>query len=954
MSPKLLCVLLLSVLFSTAQAQEDRTQWVDSVFSTLNRQEKVAQLFMVNTPANPTDQEYDKLVDLVEDGIGGVYITRGGPVRHAALMNKLQKASARRLLVGTTAEWGLGQTLDSIKGFQKPMVVGAATSDSLTAAWGRAIARQMKDLGFHINFAPNADDEIFNDDYLRYFSDSETRIGNHASTFVRAMQSEEIIAVAKHLPRRWTNERRLSDSMVVLNLNRIDTNTLHPFQQLIANNIGGISTSYLHFSIQGEKGIVPASVSQPFISDVLKKMLGFGGLVFSDARNIQKKEGKVRAGEAELLAFQSGADIIFNPANAPAGIKMISKVVRKNKFLLQQLDSSVKKILNTKYDVGLHTITPINTDNLYRRLNNPEYGSLNLALASAAVTIVQNTDSLLPLKYIEERSFVSMAIGNASSNNFEQALKKYAHFRSYGIQSAADTVVVAAQPQDVFIIGIFPYATALEQKVAAWINRLAAKHKVILVHFGNPKSLDRYTRAAALVAAYTDQDYMPSVSAQLIFGALAAGGELPLSTSQWMPGASIKTTQLGRLSFAVPESAGISSRALEKIKMVMEEAVATQSAPGAYALIVKDGKVVFEQAVGWLTYEKQQPVNEETIYDLASMTKVLGTVQIMMFLYEKGLIDINKKASFYLPELQGTNKEDLTIIDILTHQSGLLPFIPLWPKTMDGQNEFDPHYYSHSRSEAYPLQVGPDMYGAVHLKDSLWRWTLASNLLEKPARTPYSFRYSDLGPWILYMLAEKLLNQPIDEFLQQNIYDPIGAWTTGYLPLSRFDASMIAPTEKDTTFRKGLLVGTVHDERAAMLGGVAGHAGLFSNAGDVAKLGQMLLQRGYYGGHQYFKPETVDLFTRKQFKPSRRGLGWDKPIQSDWSSPTSLSASAETYGHTGFTGTCIWIDPEFNLVFVFLSNRVHPDRNSKFNSSNIRSRIQEIIYQSIFAYCAEK
>lgn len=386
----------------------------------------------------------------------------------------------------------------------------------------------------------------------------------------------------------------------------------------------------------------------------------------------------------------------------------------------------------------------------------------------------------------------------------------------------------------------------------------------------------------------------------------------------------------------------------------MEEAVAMEATPGCYALIAKDGKVVFEQAVGWLTYEKQQPVTEGTIYDLASMTKVLGTVQIIMFLYEKGLIDINKKASVYLPELRGTNKKDLTLIDILTHQSGLLPFIPLWPKTMDINNEFDPHYYSHARDEAYPFQIAPNLFGSTHLKDSLWRWTLESNLLEKPARTPYSFRYSDLGPWILYMLAEKLLNQPIDEFLRQNIYEPIGAWTTGYLPLDRFDVSLIAPTEKDTIFRKGLVAGTVHDERAAMLGGVAGHAGLFSNAGDVAKLGQMLLQKGYYGGHQYFRPETIDLFTKKQFKPSRRGLGWDKPIQSDWTSPTSLSASSETYGHTGFTGTCIWIDPEFNLVYVFLSNRVNPGRGSKFNSANIRTRIQEVIYQSMFTYCAEK
>ena len=318
---------------------------------------------------------------------------------------------------------------------------------------------------------------------------------------------------------------------------------------------------------------------------------------------------------------------------------------------------------------------------------------------------------------------------------------------------------------------------------------------------------------------------------------------------------------------------------------------------------------------------------------------------------ERGLLDLNKKVAVYLPELKSTNKKDITLIDMLTHQSGLVPFMPLWPLTVK-DSLYLPHYYNKTRNENYPLQVAPGLFANTIIRDSIWTWIVKSKMQEKPARTPYDFRYSDLGFMILKQLAEKILNQPIDDFLHQNIYEPLGAYTTGFNPLDRFSIQRIAPTEEDKIYRKSMVVGTVHDERAAMMGGVSGHAGLFSTANDLAKLGQMLVQQGHYGGVTYFKPETISFFTAKQFEKSRRGLGWDKPVPSDWNSPTALLASPRTFGHTGFTGTCMWIDPEFNLVYIFLSNRVYPDRNNKLLTANIRPRIQEVIYKAIFEYSA--
>ncbi len=951
MSNKVLLFVLLSVLARTSFGQSDRDRWVDSVFSKLSRQAKAAQLFLVTAPANPTRDDINDLEDLAKDGAGGIYITSGGPVSHAAMLNRLQKISDAPLLVAASAEWGLRQTWDSVSGLSKPMVVGALPSDSLVRLWAQAIARQMREAGVHINFAPNADAEIFSGDYLRYFGDDTKLAGSRATAFVKALQAEGVLAVAKHLPRRWSEERPLPDSMIVLRLDRIDTSTLQPFHQLIKAGIAGISTDYLHFSIQNEQGIVPASVSQVFVPEVLRRRLGFQGLVFADAASINRRGGKLRAGEAELLAFQVGADIIYHPVDPSAGIKKIARETRKNKLLLAQLDASVRKILAAKYDAGLSRSSKINTDNLLRRLNNPEFDKTTDLVSAAAVTLVQDIDSLLPIRMLEDLSFVSISIGKDSGQEFDNMIRKYAPIRTVSILDPSDTVNTVITPKETVIVSVYPYAAGLERKVKDWINRLAKTNRLIVVHFGNPAGLSHYSGVHALIAAYTDQDRMPSAAAQVIFGALPAQGKLPVKSGGWSSGTGITTTSLGRLSYGVPESVGVSSAGLAKIRPIMEEAIAMGATPGCHALVVKDGKVIYEASAGFLTYEKKIPVTGETIYDLASVTKISATLQAVLFLYDHGLIDINKKASVYLPELRNSNKADFTLKDILTHQAGLWPFLPFWAQTMKG-NQWMPEYYSTSESADYPFPVAENLFASKAMKDSLWQWIIKARVRDKPPRTPYDYRYSDMGFYILQHLAEKLLNQPMEDFLAQNLYEPLGAYTTGYLPLRRFPSDRIAPTENDTLFRKSQLVGYVHDQGAAMHGGIAGHAGLFSTANDLAKLGQMWLQKGWYGGQRFYKPETVELFSTKQFSDSRRGLGWDKSILSDWSSPTSMYASARTFGHTGFTGTCIWVDPEFNLVYIFLSNRVMPDmNNNRLLNANIRPRIQEAIYQAIFDYC---
>lgn len=482
----------------------------------------------------------------------------------------------------------------------------------------------------------------------------------------------------------------------------------------------------------------------------------------------------------------------------------------------------------------------------------------------------------------------------------------------------------------------------------------SSRQQIIVADFGCKIFEPYFDRFPAVITGYTDEKDIIGMIPQIIFGALPGEGELPVKYGEKPSGTALKTRDLDRLEYSFPEDAGIDDETLQRIIDVANEAIASGSTPGCYVLVAKEGKVVYDRAFGHLTYDQKAPVTDETIYDLASLTKVSATLQAVMFIQERGLVDIYKKLSVYLPELKGTDKKDITIIDALTHQAGLTPFVPLWPLTVEGEGPAlmpMPMYYSSQRNVSYPLQISPTLFGSNILKDSVWHWIVYSKMLEKPDRTPYPYRYSDLGFMMFKQLSERTLNQPMEDFLQQNLYEPLGAYSLGYTPLNRFPADVIAPTELDTLFRKGLLVGTVHDERAAMLGGVSGHAGLFGTANDLSKLGQMLLQEGSYGGTKYYKPETVSLFTARQFASSRRGLGWDKPVLSEWNSPTSRYSSPRTFGHTGFTGTCLWVDPEFNLVYIFLSNRVFPDRSDKLIQTNIRSRIQDVIYEAIFNFC---
>ncbi len=957
MLKKIVFILSLITIAIPLSAQDQKNRWVDSVFLSLSVPQMIGQLFMIPVSSYASQSEMDALAGRIKTyQPGALMITKGGPKSLALLLNRLQKISKVPLMTGLNAEWGLAQTLDSTMGFQHPMAQSGWTSDSLNFQVGECIANQLKTVGVQINFAPRMDVYQNQPDYLNYYSNRKQRLTARATAFVRGLQQHGIIACAKQAS-DLTAPASPHDSSAVEEGIRLDTLELYTPLQLIRKGVKGMVTDHLTvsaFANTGRKKIVPAPLSPVFIKEILKKDAGFEGLMFTDIPYLQTLASKKKRGELEALAFLIGNDVLINPQNLPAAVKKIKKAIRKNGALLDQLNETVKKILGAKYDAGLAENRWVDTDNLLSKLNTPQDRLFQHQLAEASLTVIRNSSAFIPIKTLENKHFVSLSLGSDDRNEFNRYLAQYAPIRTLSVRSLSDTVGLVRHLglEDVIIVGLYPQGAAFQKEIAPVLKKLASVHDVIVCHFGNPMELIDWEEIPTILAAYTDEGLMPKIAAQIIFGGLGAHGVLSVDVSDAIrSGQGEVTATYDRLAYALPEAVGMDTQTLEQIRSVAQEGIDSKAFPGCRVLVAKDRKVVYDRSFGYLTYENKAPVTDETIYDLASVTKVSATLQAVMFMVEKGLIDINKKASVYLPELRDSNKKDFIIKDILTHQAGLWPFLPFWPETMKDSVHL-PEYYSRELSADYPFPVSAGLFASKAMKDSLWQWIIRAKVVEKPVRTPYDYRYSDMGFYIMLHLAERILNQPMQDFLEQNLYEPLGAYTTGYLPLNKFPASRIAPTEDDKSFRKSLLVGYVHDPGAAMHGGIAGHAGLFSTANDLAKLGQMWLQKGSYGGQQYFKPATLELFTGKQYENSSRGLGWARPVASDPNGPTSLFASQKTFGHTGFTGTCIWVDPAFNLVYVFLSNRVYPDmNNNKILNANIRPRIQDLVYKSIFTYC---
>ena len=977
----------LSILFTiTISAQETQnplqakdvmaqTKWVDSLYNTLSTKEKIAQLYMVQVFSSQSAAEKAKVVKLIkEQKIGGIIYSKGGPVRQAKLNNELQAASNVPLLIGMDAEWGLSMRLDSTYSFPWNMTLGAIKDNYLIEQTGRQLGEHCKRLGVHFNFAPVVDINTNPNNPIignRSFGEDRDNVTDKAAAFMKGMQSAGVLANAKHFPGHGDTEddSHLTLPTVSFDEKRIDSVELYPYKKLIKEGLSSVMVAHLNIPSLEPRPGYPSSISKNIVTNILKQRLGFKGLIFTDALTMkgaanfkfdgldgEANNAKNTVGNIELAAFLAGNDVMLMSENVEAGINKLFKAFEKGLFTEERLSHSVKKVLQAKYKVGLNNYEPIGLYNIVNDLNRLQDDMLYEKLMEQAITIAHDSVQLLPLRNLDTKKIAYVKMGDADGEPFYNALKKYGEVHEVSA-THLDELIKKLQNYNTVIIGFHksnknPWkGYKFSDKELTWLYEIARTNNVILDVFAKPYALldiKSITNIESVIVSYQNSKIAQETSAEIIFGALAAQGTLPVSSGPYFSvGQGVQTNSLERLGYSFPERVGMSSYKLEKIDSIANHAVKAGMTPGIQIVVAKKGKVIYNKNFGHHTYNKDAPkVKDDDIYDIASLTKIVATLPLLMELEEQEVVSLNTKLSEILPNYKGTNKKDVTIKKMLSHYAQLKPWIPFYYKTLDSVTKKpQTKYYRKTKSDKFSIKVANNMWMRKDYKDSIPKIIEETELLSR-----LRYRYSDLPYYILKQYIESHYNKPLDELTQEHFYKSLGANHTIYNPYKTVSNTKIVPSEEDDYFRFQKVQGYVHDMGAAMQDGVGGHAGVFSNANDIAKIMQMFLQKGYYGGVRYLKPETIDKFNTCHYchKSVRRGIGFDKP-QLGESGPTCGCVSMASFGHSGFTGTYTWADPDEELVYVFMANRTYPTSKGKnmLLRENIRTNIQEAIYNAI-------
>lgn len=964
------CLLLTANCFSQPVfLKSSSTSWADSVFNKLTPDQRIGQLFMVAAYSNDKVDTLGirRLIDSC--GIGGLIFMQGTPDKQVALTNYYQAKSKVPLMISIDGEWGLDMRLKNTVQFPRQMTLGAIPpeADSLIYLMGKEIARQCKRIGIHVNFAPVVD---INNNPLnpvissRSFGEDKFGVTRKSLLYMKGMQDAGVMAVAKHFPGHGDTD---SDSHKTLptvphSRTRMDTLELFPFKKLFAEGVGGVMVAHLFLPAYDTSKNVASTLSPKVVTDLLKKELDFKGLIFTDALNMQGVAKFYKPGEVDVKAFLAGNDVLLFAENVPRAIREIKMAMARGEVTQQEVDERCKKILLAKQWCGLNKFRPIDTANLSADLNSYRSEYLNILLAENSVTLLQNKNQLIPLQNLDTLNIACVMVGAKQGNKFREMLSMYAPVKFFSLSKGArqwerDTLMKKLGGYNLVIVGIAGTLNnpdknfGIDKENVDFIRKLAKRTKTIVDVFANvyAMSLLDSVDADAIIASYENSDRQMDLSAQMIFGGTSAKGQLPVTASKRFPmGAGLRTPAPIRYKYTVPEELGMDSKKLEMIDSLVLKGIKEKAFPGGQVFLAKDRKVFYYKSFGYHTYENKRAVKRDDIYDLASITKIASTTAAVMKLTDDQKIKLDDYLCYHLPELEGTNKMNISIREMMAHQAGLRDWIPFYQKTMK-KGEYLPGIYSKVQSKEFPLRVATRLYMSASYTDTLWK-----NIIESPLNKKLEYKYSDLGLLFMWRIVEREAKMPIETYMHNSFYAPLGLSTMGFRPRDRFSLSRLVPTEYDIKFRKQLVVGDVHDPAAAMLGGVAGHAGLFSNANDLGVMMQMFVQKGEYGGRRYLDTATVAEFTKCQYcvDPSkggdgnRRGIGFDKPeTDPKKDSPICDCVSYLSFGHQGFTGTITWADPEKQLVYVFLSNRVYPAAdNNKITRMGIRSAILRIVY----------
>lgn len=946
------------------------TSWVDSVLANLTLEEKIGQLFMIEVNTSFTSRSLKKLEkQILDKNLGGIIFFDGGPVSQLNFTNQIQKKAKVPLMIAMDAEWGLSMRLDSTPTFPRQITLGAISNDRLIYHLGMEMGWQCKRLGINMNFSPVADvnsnpsNPVINS---RSFGEDRYNVARKSLALMMGMNDTGVLACAKHFPGHGDTETDSHHALPMLNHTKEEIDSIHifPFQKLIDNGLKSVMNAHLNIPALDNTPNIPSSLSSHIIDQKLKKEMGFKGLVITDAMNMKGVTEFYDPGQLELEALRAGNDIILMPRDVDLSVKTIKKAVEDNTISEKFINQKVRKVLYFKELAELDNFNQLTTYNIHQHLNAPRVDKLNRKLAEASITIIKNDQNTLPLKRTDTLDMAVLSIGSSVDNPFQAMLSNYYPFKKYSIYknhtvSQAAGIIEEMEKYNLIIVSVhnnsmFPGRNyGINNKTIELINTLSRRNNVILNIFANPYSLksfgDNILNNQAILVSYQDGRDFEEASAEVIFGVNGARGRLPVSVVPHFPiYTGIRTDGDLRIKYRDPEEMGVNSTLLQRVDSLAMEGIAEEAYPGCQIAVIKDNAMIYHKSFGHHTYDAKKAVKNDDIYDLASLTKILATTATMMKLSSDGLIDIDNTLGDYLPMVRGSNKEDIWLRELMAHQARLRSWLPFYLMTiLDGKS--NPDIIQPFPSDQFPVQVAENFYINKDYRDTIFKHLIESDLLRRKR-----YIYSDLGFIMLAGLIEEVTGKSIDTYVEQEFYSPLGLQNICYLPRNHHDESIIVPTENDTLFRFQKVHGYVHDPAAAMLGGVSGHAGLFSNSHDVAIIMQMFLEGGTYGGTRYLKPDVIDEFTRTQFagNKNRRALGFDKPnIQKTDMRSACESASPLSFGHSGFTGTYAWADPAENLVYVFLSNRVYPDAsNRKISQMDIRTNIHQAIYDAVFYY----
>jgi beta-N-acetylhexosaminidase len=954
---KSIFVLLFPVIsFAQYKSHLGKDQWVDSVFNSLNEDQKIAQLMVIRAHSNLGPDHVAKVTnDIRQYNIGALCFFQGGPVRQANLTNMYQSMAKTPLMITIDGEWGLGMRLDSVDKFPYQLTLGALDDDELIYKMGKAVGDQCKRIGVHVNYAPVVDvNNNPNNPVIGYrsFGENKDKVSRFGVAYMKGMQDAGIMACAKHFPGHGDVDVDSHLDLPAINksMAQLDAMELTPFKAIFKAGVGSVMIAHLYIPAIDTAANRATSISKNNVTNLLRNDLGYNGLTFTDALEMQGVAKYFPGGTIAVEALIAGNDMLCLPASVPETIAAVKQAINEKRLSWKDIDTKVKKVLFSKYELGLNEVKPIELNNLLNDINartNP----VRYEAAIKAITLLQNTSGSFPLS--PGKKVAHVCIGDSVYNEFGRRLSEEWNADVYLLtykdsSSRAQTIIdnIKAANYDAVIIGIHNYSLRpannymISPAAISLVQELQSLNPVTFV-FGNVLALPNFCGAKNLIACYQDDDITRNAAADLLAGKFVTKGTLPVSVCEFKYGAGIVHGGIK------PEVAKIQTNRFHAVDSIAIDAIDKKAFPGCVVIAVHKGEIVYHKAFGHYKYEPSPAMSPESIFDLASVTKISATTVSVMKLYEEGKLNLNKKLGDYLPWVKGTDKANLKIADILLHQAGLVPFIPFYRETIDSATGIpNPAIYSDKPRPGFSVRVAENIY----LRND-WNDTIFSRILKSPLGPANKYVYSDNDFIFLGKIVEALSGMTLSDYVLKNFYSRIGMSTTGFTPRTRFAVNRIVPTETEKHFRRQTTQGDVHDEGASLFGGVAGHAGLFSDGYDLAMLYQMLLNGGTFNGERYLKRETIKYFTSYHSDISRRGFGFDKPEKDNATRKEPYPAgrvSPETYGHTGYTGTCVWVDPKYDLVYIFLSNRVYPTReNNKLGQMLIRGKIQDAIYRAL-------